>query len=312
MAKHIVQSAEWGAVKSACGTPAIQVGDIQYTKHKLPFTDFYYGYCPKVDPFAIDFDALKKSLEENNCINVNFDVPNVIMDTPEAQKALEIFSLKGCTKSPRDQFAKSNILLDISHSNDLLLSSMHSKQRYNLKYAQKNGVTVTQASTQEDFDLFYQLLDSTADRQKYYVKSKSYYQKIWDMLHPLGICHILNATYKGDILASWMLFSYQNVLYYPFGGSSEKHKNLFASTLVGWEAILLGKSLGCTMFDMWGAADDINNTADPWWGFTNFKLKFGGKYVKYVDSYDLVINVPVYKAFLVANDLRWKVLKAIK
>jgi lipid II:glycine glycyltransferase (peptidoglycan interpeptide bridge formation enzyme) len=312
MAKHVVQSSEWGTVKSACGTPAVRVGDIQYTKHKVPFTDYYYGYCPKVDPNVIDFDGLKKSLLENNCINVNFDVPNIVANTPEATKAIEIFTSQGCEKSPRDQFAKSNILLDLSPAADDLLNLMHPKQRYNSKYAQKKGVIVKTAQTQQDFDIFYSLLGDTAERQKYYVKNKSYYQKIWDILRPLNMCHVLTAEYEGIALASWMLFVYEGVLYYPFGGSSEKHKNLFASTLLGWEAILLGKKLCCTTFDMWGAADNIDDTTDPWWGFTNFKLKFGGKYVKYMDSYDLIVNGPMYKAFSLANNLRWKILKAVK
>jgi len=109
-----------------------------------------------------------------------------------------------------------------------------------------------------------------------------------------------------------MLFVYDKTLYYPYGGSSEDHKNLFGSNMVAWEAMKLGKDYDCDTFDMWGAAEDPNDTTDPWHGFTNFKMKFGGKHVTYMDSYDLVINPMMYNMFNLANTIRWKILNAIK
>ena len=35
-------------------------------------------------------------------------------------------------------------------------------------------------------------------------------------------------------------------------------------------------------------------------------------HVTYIDSYDFVINEPVYKMFTVANDVRWKLLNILK
>lgn len=312
MSRHVVQSPEWGKFKSSYGTTAVQVGDIQYTKHHIPMTDKYFAYCPKVDPNLINFSKLHKSLIENNCISANFDVPNVIKGTHDAEHALDIFHKNKCVKAPRDQFAKSNIILDLTKSDEQLLSSMHSKHRYNLRYAQRNSVVVREAETQKDFDIFYEMFNDTAIRQKYYVRPKGYYQKIWDLFRPSNMAHILIGEYQGVPLAGWMLFVYENILYYPYGGSSEKHKNLFGSTLVAWEAMRLGKRLNCHTFDMWGAGDDVNDTSDPWWGFTNFKIKFGGNYVKYMDSYDFVVNEPIYRMFSVANDLRWKVLHFLK
>ena len=66
------------------------------------------------------------------------------------------------------------------------------------------------------------------------------------------------------------------------------------------------------MFDMWGAANDPKNEKDPWFGFTNFKLKFGGEFVEYIESYDYVVNKPVYMLFNFAQKIRWKILKLIK
>jgi peptidoglycan pentaglycine glycine transferase (the first glycine) len=312
MSKHFVQSPEWGQFKTEYGTAAVRAGNVQYTKHHIPFTNAFFGYCPKVDPLTIDFEDLRKSLIANDCVNINFDVPNVVEGTDQEKRALEIFTKQGCTQSSRDQFARSNVVIDLTKSTEDLFKAMHHKHRYNYRYAEKNGVTLKIAKTQQDFDEFWDLFEATSVRQKYYVRPKSYYQTIWNMFHPKGIAHILTASYQNQPLASWLLFTYDNILYYPYGGSSEAHKNLFASTYLGWQVIKFGKEQGCTTFDMWGASDNPDDTTDQWWGFTNFKLKFGGQYVKYMHSYDFVTNPNVYKMFSVANDLRWKVLKLIK
>lgn len=311
MPTHIIQSPEWGKFKTAYGTPSVTAGKIQYTLHKIPFSSAYYAYCGKVNPFDIDWELLEKSLKEHECIAINFDVPNVIKGSPEEQAAVIIFEER-CTPSPKNTFATHTILLDISKAEDELLADMHSKARYNIRYAQKKGVEVHEGNSLADFETFAKLLKETAVRQKYYIHPTVYYQKIWEQFHPAGMAHIVTAYVKNKPVSSWMLFSYQNTLYYPYGGSADEYQNLFPNELVCWEAIKLGKRLGCTSFDMWGSASDPKDTDDAWHGFTNFKIKFGGKLVEYINSYDYALNRPMYAMFNTANDLRWKILKALK
>lgn len=308
---HIVQTQEWAEFKTAYGTQTVRCGEIFYSKHQIPFSPYFVAYCPKVNPFSIDWKKLEESLKSENCVSINFDVPNVIKDSPEAKNAETVFQDR-CIKSPKETFATSTVILDLDKTEEELLKNLHSKHRYNMKLAQKNGVIIEQAKSRADFETFFDLLYATSLRQKYYIHPKHYYQKIWEILAPKGMCHILSAKYQGQALASWMLFSHSNVLYYPYGGSSDKLQNLFPSNLLGWEAIKFGKELGCTSFDMWGACKDLNDQTDPWWGFTNFKLKFGGELVEFMDSYDFVINRKVYKMFNLANNLRWKILKLIR
>lgn len=309
MHKHIIQSPEWGRFKTEYGTTSYTIDNkIQYTIHPIPLTDYSYAYAPKVGSFSFDWDKLKSELLKRNCIAINFDVPNIVKGTPEEIVAKDILEKNGCKRSPRDTFAKFNILLDISKDEEILLKEMHHKHRYNIKHAVKQGVSVKLGESLEDFEQFYSLFEKTAIRQKYYIHPRPYYEKIWKIFKPLDIVHISTAFYENTPIASWMLFTYKNILYYPYGGSDENYKNFQASTLLAWEVIRYGKSLECNSFDMWGAADDPTNTKDPWHGFTNFKLRFGGKHVEYMDSYDYVVNGNYYKLFNTANSIRWKLL----
>ncbi len=311
MSTHLAQSHLWGKFKEDYGTPVVYAGNVMYTKHKIPFTGSFYAYCPRVNPSDVNFEELKKSMEENNCIALHFDVPNVAKDSPEAETALAILE-KYCEKSPRAEFAKGNFIIDLTKSEEELLAGMHNKQRYNMGLAQRKGVTVKEGSADEDFDVFFEIYKQTGMRQKFYYRPKAYLHEVFKSFRSDGLAYILTAYYEGKPLASWMLLKYEDVLYYPYGGSTEEFKNVFASTLVGWEAIKLGKRLNCTLFDMWGATEDMSDTTDTYYGFSLFKQKFGAKHIQYIDSYDFIINPSLYKMFNMANGVRWKILNVLR
>ncbi|MBN1162858.1 peptidoglycan bridge formation glycyltransferase FemA/FemB family protein [Patescibacteria group bacterium] len=311
MDQHVMQSPLWARFKSEYGTPAVISEGTLYTKHKIPFTSYYFAYCPRVDPFKIKFDSLEKSLKENSCVAVHFDVPNIIEGTKEAEKAKKIFEER-CVLSGRNEFARGNLLLDITKSDDELLENMYKKHRYNINYAERKGVVVEEVQSDSDFDIFYSLYKKTAERQAYYFRVKGYLSKLWDIFHNEGKAHILIAKYDNTPLAAWLLLVHGDVIYYPYGGSSEEYKNLHGSCLIGWETIKLGKKLGCKSLDMWGAAEDLNDKSDPYHGFSVFKSKFGPRHATYLNSYDFVVNNALYKMFIRANDFRWKLLKFLK
>lgn len=298
MYRHIIQSKEWANFKRQYGTKVITVGDVNYTIHYIPKTKFAYAYCPKINPHEVNWDKLINSVREQNCFAIKIDVPNVMEGTKEQREAQNIFDTrKGFQKSSKNTFTKNNVIINLDQKVEELWNNLHPKHRYNIKYAQKHGVTLREATNENDYNIFFDLMSATAKRQHFLIHPNSYYKSIWELFHPQGLAHILIAEYEGKPLAAWMLFTYQDVLYYPYGASSDELRNLQASNFIGWEAIQFGKKMGCHIFDMWGACKDINNTKDPEWGFTNFKLKFGGKLVTYMDSYDFVIDRKIYNAF---------------
>jgi len=224
----------------------------------------------------------------------------------EAQKT-ERHMEKKCSRAPRNTFAKQTILLDISHNEKTLLMNMKSKTRYNIRYAKRKGIVVKEESNSQGLANFLKLQKQTASRQDFLIHRNQYYKELWKVLAPEGKAHILTAYYKedSDPLSSFMLFTHKNTLYYPYGGTSSKHRDRQHSSRLMWESILFGKRKGCTLFDMWGATDNRN---DPWWGFTRFKLGFGGTLVEFINSYDFVLNPAVYKTFNTAYNLFWKAI----
>ena len=124
-----------------------------------------------------------------------------------------------------------------------------------------------------------------------------------------GIARLLKATYQNKTLVTWILFAYKDRLFYPYGASSRENREVMASNLMMWEAILYGKKQNLKWFDLWGALGPNPDSKDPWYGFHSFKEGYGGELAEFAGSYDLVVNPPLYKLYRVADRWRWRLLR---
>jgi len=312
--QHIVQSPDWGEFKSKRGTTSIRTGNVQFTLHKIPLLHSNIGYCPKIKPTYLALEELRNAGKKYKCAAIRLDCPNVVKrfrkykedwKTATESKKEEQLLKEQCKKAPRNTFAKQSIILDLTPQKKELLMQMKSKTRYNVRYAKRKGIFVKNESNKEGLEKFLKLQRDTARRQGFLIHPDSYYREVWHTLAPKNKAHILIAYYEKDPtpLTALMLFNHKKVLYYPYGGSSSKHRDKQHSSRTMWESMLLGKSLGCELYDMWGATDD---KSDDWWGFTRFKLGFGGTLVEFIDSYDLILNPAIYHTFNLAYDAFWK------
>ncbi|MCX6783876.1 MAG: peptidoglycan bridge formation glycyltransferase FemA/FemB family protein [candidate division WWE3 bacterium] len=205
-------------------------------------------------------------------------------------------------------FASHTYLLDLAQTEEQLLSNLHQKTRYNIGLAARKGVVIEERNDDEALKIFLKLQKETTDRQHFFVHPNKYYETLWNILAPKKMAYLLLAKFNDEYLGALMLFKYGDTFYYPYGGTSEHHKELMAPSLLMWEAVRLGQKLGCSTFDMWGAAGSLD-PKDPWSGFTRFKQGFGGQLVEFKPTYDLVLNKPLYHLLTLGNKLRWFFLR---
>ena len=179
-----------------------------------------------------------------------------------------------------------------------------------IKAQLKKGVSVEADNSNRGLAMFLSLLFSeTVKRQGFYMHNEEYFRKMWSILQPKGIAHLLFAKHKEEVLSAWMLFTYKDWLYYPYGASSSKMRNVMASNLICWEAIKFGKEKGLGKFDMWGGLSPNADPSHPWFGFHKFKLGYGGDLIEYSGSWDLIINKPLYRLYNFADKSRWSLLR---
>jgi lipid II:glycine glycyltransferase (peptidoglycan interpeptide bridge formation enzyme) len=101
-----------------------------------------------------------------------------------------------------------------------------------------------------------------------------------------------------------MIFVWKDFAYYAYGAFDDEYKDRMAPVLGLWEIIKWAKDRGCKTLDMWGAEEGR--------GFSRFKEQFGPESVEMAGTYDLPINPLLYKIFRLSEEIRWKVLRALK
>jgi lipid II:glycine glycyltransferase (peptidoglycan interpeptide bridge formation enzyme) len=307
---HPLQSIEWGNFREKTGIKVIRQSGLQLTIHPIPHTKYTIGYLPKGPlPTRTILDDLRKIGKSENCVFIQLE-PNVVF----SEKLKSELEKLGLIPAAHPLFTKYTFVLDLTKSEDELLKNMHPKTRYNIRIAEKKGVKVTEDNSDKAFEEYLKLIRETTQRQNFYAHSEKYHRLMWQTLkagNKNGLtAHLLKATYEDEILVTWILFVLDDTLYYPYGASSNKHREVMASNLIMWEAIRFGKKLGLKKFDMWGALGPNPDIHDPWYGFHRFKEGYGGKLVEFIGSYDFVINQKMYLVYKLLNKIRWTVLKA--
>jgi lipid II:glycine glycyltransferase (peptidoglycan interpeptide bridge formation enzyme) len=312
MQRHLVQTKDWSDFKNIYGTISQNSQGVFYTLHKIPLINKYFAYCPKVNPLDINFPELINNLKRENVIAINFDSPNVFLDSENSLKAIKNFEDYRCAPAQTKTYPDATVLLNISEDPSELLKNFHTKHRYNLNLAKKKNLEISFEINEKTIQDFYYLQKLTAKRQGYIVKGFEYYNVLINTFKKRNKILLTTCYSEGNPISSWLFLFNENFAYYVYGGSDDNYKNLYPSTLVLWESILKLKAFGISDLDLFGACYDLNNEKDPYYGFTIFKLRFGGVHKKYISSYDLVIEPITYTLFNLAQKIRWTILNLIK
>ncbi len=191
---------------------------------------------------------------------------------------------------------ESTLILDLTLSQEQLLAQMKPKGRYNIKVAQKHGVTIERydaASCPTDtlkkhIETYYNLLSQTTARDGFSGHPQKYYLDMLQTLTP-GITAIPGISAKSGSHASpqtpppaaYLYLAYYNdpsrqpshnepiagiivthyaatAIYY-FGASGNQHRNVMAPYLLQWQAICDAKAAGLKYYDFLGIAPLLHN-----------------------------------------------------
>lgn len=107
---------------------------------------------------------------------------------------------------------------------------------------------------------------------------------------------MLMADYRGELLASMFLVLSNKRGTYLYGASTENRKNLMASYALQWNAIKIAKKSGCTEYDMFGSAPNLNNS-HPLHGVHIYKKGFGGNLYHRMGCWDYPYQQKKYDLF---------------
>ena len=287
-----MQSPEWEEFRSKAGNKVSRVKDLLVVWSRIPKTPWYFGTLLK--------SRIPKPEEIKRLRDEGIKIGGIgIRIEPDVQKGK---MPEGLIRGRRF-FTPKTFWLDLTKNEGQLLAAMHPKARYNIRLAEKHGVIIEEDNSDAAFEKFWELTDQTAKRQGFYAHDRKYFSLMWSALKE-KIAHLFVAKYQGEILAAWIIFKYDDKIYYPYGASSDQHRELQAPSLMLWKTAVWGKAQGCRIYDLWGVEEGK--------GFTDFKAKFGPETVEFLGTYDLIINPLLYWVFRLMEWIRWQILDSLR
>lgn len=206
--------------------------------------------------------------------------------------------LSNFVKAPYNLLPAHTQFIDLTLPEEEILAQMKQKGRYNLKQAQKAGVTVERVNEIQERDIldFYELYKETFERNQFHGKQLPYFKHFFKHCAPM--LDLFFASKDGKRVAAGVLIRFGQRATYLYGASSSDSRALNAPYLLQWTMISYAKENGLLEYDFWGISPSLQATDHPWHGMTRFKKNLGGFQVDRIGAYDHVLNKETYQAFV--------------
>jgi peptidoglycan pentaglycine glycine transferase (the first glycine) len=297
---HILQSWEWSEFKTRYGwrpshylwredeQPHAAASVLTRQLSRLPAAVSYVPKGPILD--YADTALLEEVLahlemvaRHAGALFVKID-PDVQSDTAKGKTVVEVLRRRGWRPSGEQVQFRNTMVLDLTRDPDEMLAAMKSKWRYNVRLARRKGITVHQG-TLADLPLLYRMYAETATRDGFIIRPEGYYHDAWGSFIRAGLAQPLIAKVEEEAVAMVIIFRFGEQAWYMYGASIDAHREKMPNHLLQWEAMLWAREQGCTVYDMWGAPDVLDES-DPMWGVYRFKQGFGGEFVEHIGAWD--------------------------
>lgn len=229
--------------------------------------------------------------------------PRIWQDDMSPGEWEALYRRHGCVPSPDTIQPPRTVMIDLTPSEDEILARMKQKTRYNIRLAEKKGVTVREG-TADDLPAFNRLMQVTGRRDSFGIHDPAYYRAAYELFAPRDAALWL-AEFEGRPLAGVMVFTSGYSAAYLYGASSDEERQRMPAYAAQWAAMRWAKARGCAIYDMWGipdAAEDeleanFAERQDGLWPVYRFKRGFGGQVRRTVGAADRVYNTMLHRLY---------------
>jgi peptidoglycan pentaglycine glycine transferase (the first glycine) len=338
---HLLQSAEWGQIKSQFGwrslcyvwqdTSGKAAAGAQVLIREISLLGlsgrWRVAYVPKgplldwsnaplrqrvlkdLSHLALQQRAILIKVDPD--VGLGQGVPGQSSEStnPLGQKVVDDLMGQGWRFSKAQIQFRNTVLVDLRPDEDALLGRMKQKTRYNIRLAQRKEVKV-RVGTRSDLSLLYRMYAETANRDTFVIRDEAYYLTLWELFMQAGLAEALIAEVSGEPAAALIIFRFGEQAWYMYGMSRPIYRDKMPNYLLQWEAMIRSKAAGCKTYDLWGAPDNFHED-DPMWGVYRFKEGFGGEIIRYIGAWDLPLRPLQYRFYMhilprFLDILRWR------
>jgi lipid II:glycine glycyltransferase (peptidoglycan interpeptide bridge formation enzyme) len=284
----------WRTTRVVVDRPDGPVG-AQVLMHDLGRTPWSIGYAPRgpvaATPAGVAAwtDAVRELAARRRLSHVTIE-PQV--PTGEGlEPALEAagWRLGRTVQDPRTR------IIDLDRPEADIWADLRSKWRQYVNKARRDGVAIVEVG-KEGIPDFHRIYVETAQRAGFVHRAESAYREVYRAFAARDAARLLLARLPGgEPAAALLLLACGRRVIEPYGGMTAAGGEARANYLLKWEAIRSSRERGFGIYDLWGVAHP---------GIEQFKAGFGGRELRYVGAWELVVNPLVHGALGGAQRLR--------
>jgi lipid II:glycine glycyltransferase (peptidoglycan interpeptide bridge formation enzyme) len=315
---------EWGAVAAFDGTPqhsfvldearaltAICAAQVRRTSLGRSF--WYVPRGPVLDyddPRAAErlralLTGLRAAGRADRAIAVRLE-PRV----PAGSAAAALFDASDLRRVNATLQTPDTRLVDLFPDDEALLATFDKDTRYSIRRSEREGMTtrvIDESADDAALASLHALVTETLQRAQYKLPELERYRIIWRGLGGAGRARIIQATHEDKLESAALLVVEGDRSFYLYAGSIREapgETKRFPAYAVQWQMMRTAREMGARTHDLWGVAPESAGLDHPWFGYSLFKKGFGGRFVSWAGSWDLVVDPLLYRLRDLASTLR--------
>jgi lipid II:glycine glycyltransferase (peptidoglycan interpeptide bridge formation enzyme) len=175
-------------------------------------------------------------------------------------------------------------IIDLGADEAALWHDLRKKWRQYVNKARSGGVTVREVDAAAEpaaFPTFHRVMRETSLRTGIPLRTEAVYRELWTAFRATDESRLLFAERLGEVEAVLLLVACGGRVVEPYGGMTAPGAESRANYLLKWEAIRTSREQGARSYDLWGLVHP---------GISHFKEGFGGRPVRYVGAWDLLVS----------------------
>lgn len=309
MKSHFLQSSAWEKYQQLEGHTTFRLQEKSFKAMAIlettPLGNYLYcPYGPTLDPkspktaLKSALDSLSKLAREQNAFFIRIE-PTIAFSSSDL-KSLGL-------KKSHDLNPAHTWVVDLTQPEDELLKNMGKSKRRYWKANLKNGTVIRQSKDPEEISLLTTMLKAVGAKNHFSPQTSSRLKN--QLKSDFSTLYI--AERDGKPLATTLVYDDDDSRFYAHAATSDEGKKIEAGLALSVQMILDAKAKGAKNFDFWGVttSQDKNH---PWYGFSQYKMSFGGSLVTYSGTWDFPLSRSRYALYCIIrkiNRLKRKLLK---
>lgn len=243
------------------------------------------------------FTKIRQVAARENCVFVRL--------RPQLRYAeIEKLANLGLRKAPMHLHAEHTVILDLTQSEDELLKDMRRQTRYEVRRAEKLGLTTDWNNSEAAFREFHQVQTETAERQHFVPPDLKMLLAEREAFGGQARLYTARTAEGAPVAYGLILIDGAEAEYFEAASTKLNHK-LPGAYALQWQVIKDLKQLGVKRYNLWGIAPP-GQPHHRYAKVTTFKRGFGGEIVEFVPAQDLVLKRSRYQLDLLVETIRRK------